>query len=612
MQKKFARWKSERSAARAEEKKKKMSPVAKVCCSEMHSPSSHFPVGSMAAMSCAEMSDAVESIFIDGWTDAPALRAVPEDRRERLESALESLLTSHDRTRAVVSGGARVVPLGGGERPGTSGGRDPVTPPRGSDGATGSGADAFAQDSEAIPDAVLSEHFGFLQMLHRQLLNAVAEFRPGRDADAPEFAYADETNDVVGTTGAAGDDGDGAAEREDGVLGKVKSDAERRSERRRRRRKRRLVVPAAGLSRHALEDVANAAQWIASVSEGASRVHRVALASRAAPDAWADGVPTNAKDAVGVRLYSDLNEDADTPIPRRWRTPRASSAGASRGDGRRRAGTPARARRRRVLFATTTTTTTTTTTDDACAGDSDGDDSDGSGRSSRSRSNAEGTSREGRVSDDEPDGKTAAQASRLLDRLERAEHAWAVKKQNQMVLDSLRTVNVDATAALTLGLVRSPATGRVKDIARRVANAAALGETVRARYPAAPPTSLRVSKMADVRADGSDVAVAALEAFARCLAAVATALGGRAHDVVAAHHRAWDEAGVGHGPGALGESPSAPSARGPVARGRVAARGTARARVVGSHRETPARRGGGGHRRARRGREAHRVLCGCV
>ena len=94
-------------------KKKKMSPVAKVCCSEMHSPSSHFPVGSMAAMSCAEMSDAVESIFIDGWTDAPALRAVPEDRRERLESALDSLLASHDRTRAVVSGGARVVPLGG-------------------------------------------------------------------------------------------------------------------------------------------------------------------------------------------------------------------------------------------------------------------------------------------------------------------------------------------------------------------------------------------------------------------------------------------------------------------------------------------------------------------
>ena len=78
----------------------------------------------------------------------------------------------------------------------------------------------------------------------------------------------------------------------------------------------------------------------------------------------------------------------------------------------------------------------------------------------------------------------------------------------------------------------------MKDIARRVANAVALGETVRARYPAAPPTSLRVSKMADVRADGSDVAVAALEAFARCLAAVATALGGRAHDVVAAHHRA--------------------------------------------------------------------------
>ena len=164
--------------------------------------------GRMTAMTCAEMSDTVESIFVDGWTDAPALRAVPEDRRERLESALESLFASHDRTRAVVSGEARVVPLGGGERPGTSGGRDPVTPPRGSDGATGSGADAFAQDSEAIPDAVLSEHFGFLQMLHRQLLNAVAEFRPGRDANAPEFAYADETNDVVGTTGAAGNDGD--------------------------------------------------------------------------------------------------------------------------------------------------------------------------------------------------------------------------------------------------------------------------------------------------------------------------------------------------------------------------------------------------------------------
>ena len=385
-------------------KKKKMSPVAKVCCSEMHSPSSHFPVGSMAAMSCAEMSDAVESIFIDGWTDAPALRAVPEDRRERLESALESLLASHDRTRAVVSGGARVVPLGGGERPGTSGGRDPVTPPRGSDGATGSGADAFAQDSEAIPDAVLSEHFGFLQMLHRQLLNAVAEFRPGRDADAPEFAYADETNDVVGTTGAAGDDGDGAAEREDGVLGKVKSDAERRSERRRRRRKRRLVVPAAGLSRHALEDVANAAQWIASVSEGASRVHRVALASRAAPDAWADGVPTNAKDAVGVRLYSDLNEDADTFDPEKvadaegffggrvaWRwTETGGHASAS--------ATTARSLR----------DDDDDDDDDACAGDRRGDDPAGSGRSSRSRSNAEGTSREGRVSDDEPDGSSRA------------------------------------------------------------------------------------------------------------------------------------------------------------------------------------------------------------
>jgi hypothetical protein len=501
----------------------------------------------MAAMTCAEMSDAVESIFVDGWTDAPALRAVPEDRRERLESALESLLASHDRTRAVVSGEARVVPLGGGERPGTSGGRDPVTPPRGSDGATGSGADAFALDAEAIPDAVLSEHFGYLQMLHRQLLNAVAEFRPGRDADAPGFAYADETEDVVGTTGAAADDGDGAAKREDGALGRTKSDGEcpRMSERRRRR----LVVPAAGLSRRALEDVSNAAQWIAGVSEGAARVHRVALASRAAPDAWADGVPTNAKDAVGVHLYSDLNEDADAFDPEKV----ADAEGFFGG---------------RVAWRWTKTgghasaSATTSSAlrdddddddddDDAFAGDSDGADSDASGGSGGSRSHAEGAPRESRASEDEPGAKTAAQASRLLDRLERAEHAWAVKKQNQMVLDSLKTVRIDATAALTLGLVRSPATGRVKDIARRVANAAALGETVRARYPAAPPTSLRVSKIADVRADGGDVAVAALEAFARCLAAVATALGGRAHDVVAVHHRARDGAGVGHGSGAL-------------------------------------------------------------
>ena len=505
----------------------------------------------MTAMSCAEMSDAVESIFIDGWTDAPALRAVPEDRRDRLESALQSLLASHDRTRAVVSGGASVVPLGGGARPGTSGGRDPITPPRGSDGATGSCADAFAQDVEAIPDAVLSEHFGFLQMLHRQLLNAVAEFRPGRDAGAPEFAYADEADDVAGATGTAADDGDSAGEREDSRLGKAKSEsgAETRSERRRRKPKRRLVVPAAGLSRRALEDVDNAAQWIAGVSEGAARVHRVALASLAAPDAWADGVPTNAKDAVGVHLYSDLNEDADAFDPEKV----ADAEGFFGG---------------RVAWRWTETgghasasaTTNRSLGDDdddeddafvGVAGDPAGDDSDGSRHSGRSRANAEGASREGGASDDEPDAKTAAQASRLLDRLERAEHAWAVKKQNQMVLDSLKTVRVDATAALTLGLVRSPATGRVKDITRRVTNAVALGETLRARYPAAPPTSLRVSKMAEVRADGGDVAVAALEAFARCLAAVATALGGRAHDVVAAHHRAWDEAGVGHGPGAL-------------------------------------------------------------
>jgi hypothetical protein len=303
------------------------------------------------------------------------------------------------------------------------------------------------------------------------------------------------------------------------------------------------------LSRRALEDVSNAAQWIAGVSEGAARVHRVALASRAAPDAWADGVPTNAKDAVGVHLYSDLNEDADAFDPEKV----ADAEGFFGG---------------RVAWRWTKTgghasaSATTSSAlrdddddddddDDAFAGDSDGADSDASGGSGGSRSHAEGAPRESRASEDEPGAKTAAQASRLLDRLERAEHAWAVKKQNQMVLDSLKTVRIDATAALTLGLVRSPATGRVKDIARRVANAAALGETVRARYPAAPPTSLRVSKIADVRADGGDVAVAALEAFARCLAAVATALGGRAHDVVAVHHRARDGAGVGHGSGAL-------------------------------------------------------------
>ena len=506
---------------------------------------------SMTAMSCAEMSDALESIFVDGWTDAPALRAVPEDRRDRLESALESLLASHDRTRAVVSGGASVVPLGGGERPGTSGGRDPVTPPRGSDGATGSGADAFANDAEAIPDAVLSEHFGFLQMLHRQLLNALAEFRPGQHAGAPEFSYADEADDVMGVTGPTDYDGDSATEREDSRrLGRESSDsgAETRSWRSRRRQNRRLVVPAAGLSRRALEDVANAAQWIGGVFEGASRVHRVALASRAVPDAWADGVPTNAKDSVGVHLYSDLDENTDAFDPERvadtegffggriaWRwTETGGYAGAS---------------------ATTThddeLRDDDDDNDDAFAGASDGDNSDGSRRSGCSRANAEGVSRECRASDDEPDAKTAAQASRLLDRLERAEHAWAMKKQNQMVLDSLRTVRVDATAALTLGLIRSPATGRVKDITRRVANAVALGETVRARYPAAPLTSLSVSKIADVRADGGDVAVAALEAFARCLAAVATALEGRAHDVVAAHHRARDKAGGGHALGAL-------------------------------------------------------------
>ena len=260
-------------------------------------------------MTCAEMSDAVESIFVDGWTDSPALRAVPEDRRERLESALESLLASHDRTRAVVSGEARVVPLGGGERPGTSGGRDPVTPPRGSDGATGSGADAFALDAEAIPDAVLSEHFGYLQMLHRQLLNAVAEFRPGRDADAPGFAYADETEDVVGTTGAAADDGDGAAKREDGALGRTKSDGEcpRMSERRRRR----LVVPAAGLSRRALEDVSNAAQWIAGVSEGAARV--LLAACQAAQARWSvDAIIIGGAGLAG--LAQRLQPDCETPL----------------------------------------------------------------------------------------------------------------------------------------------------------------------------------------------------------------------------------------------------------------------------------------------------------
>ena len=92
----------------------------------------------------------------------------------------------------------------------------------------------------------------------------------------------------------------------------------------------------------------------------------------------------------------------------------------------------------------------------------------------------------------------------------------------------------------------------MKDIARRVANAAALGETVRARSRRRRPRPGRVSKMADVRADGSDVADAALEAFAIGAWPRSQRRSGEgAHDVVAAHHRAWDEAGVGHGPGAL-------------------------------------------------------------
>ena len=192
-------------------------------------------------------------------------------------------------------------------------------------------------------------------------------------------------------------------------------------------------------------------------------------------------MPTNAKDAVGVHLYSDLNEDADAFDPEKV----ADAEGFFGG---------------RVAWRWTKTgghASASATTTRALRDDDDDDDGSATDRrcvrgrfrrrrlrrnggSGGSRPDAEGAPRS-RASEDEPGAKTAAQASRLLDRLERAEHAWAVKKQNQMVLDSLKTVRIDATAALTLGLVRSPATGRVKDIARRVAIARSRARRNRAR-----------------------------------------------------------------------------------------------------------------------------------
>lgn len=435
--------------------------------------------------SAAAISDAVESIFLAGWTNFPALRAVPGERRERLEK-FESLLSSHDRTNAVVSGDSgAVVVLFGACDAGTIHGNDPVTPPRESSGASPSAKGAFSGDTTAIPDAVLFEHFGFLKMLHRQLLHAVEDF--GSEAGTGgEFWY--ENVDTAGEEGGA-------------MAGRPSKPEPKPPK---------LVVPSGGLSPRALEDVANAAQWIRGVAEGAARVHRVVLASVAPPDTWVRNVPENAKDAVGVHLYNDLNEHVNVFDPERVADQEGyagTSGGGARWSDKKRANAP------------------------------------GASQTLESDSESDASSRS-------EDVKSNKEACELLNQLERAEFAWREKKQNQEVLDSLRIVRIDPTAVVTLGLLRSPGTGRVSDITRRIANASALGETIRARYPRAPPTALQRAKQKCVRGDECDVATAALEAFARCLAAVATALNARALEVQRAHWKAI--AGSGGRESALG------------------------------------------------------------
>ena len=462
---------------RHQKPRKKQMPIPSSPNSTHQLTASRRSRGTMGSMSAAAMSDTVESIFLDGWTDFPALRAVPEERRERLEAKFERLLASHDRTNLMVSGdaGARVVPLGGGT-PGRTSGKDPVTPPRVRADAIPSGNSDFGADTTTIPDPVLVEHFGFLKMLHRQLINAVADFGV---EESEEFRYVDD-----------GDAGGGGS---------------KKSNRSNPKRRPRLVVPPDGLSPQTLEDITNAAQWIGCVVEGAARVHRVVLASVEPPEQWLEHVPENAKEAVGVHLYNDLNEHQNDFDPDKV-ADQEGYAGRSGGGAK---GWTEKSEASNALAPLNALHHETLNSD----------------------------------SDSEPDVKSNQEACELLNQLERAEYAWRQKKQNQEVLDSLRTVRIDPTAVVTLGLVRSPGTGRVKDITRRIANASALGETIRARYPHAPPTALQRTKQNCIRGETRDVATAALEAFARCLCAVATALTTSAIDVHRAHYRAIQGSG---------------------------------------------------------------------
>ena len=68
------------------------------------------------------------------------------------------------------------------------------------------------------------------------------------------------------------------------------------------------VVPSGGLSRSELDKVLGVLQWIRGVLEGGRRIHHLVTDAMAVPDAWLDALPPAAKEIVGVHLYNDLSD----------------------------------------------------------------------------------------------------------------------------------------------------------------------------------------------------------------------------------------------------------------------------------------------------------------
>ena len=178
---------------------------------------------------------------------------------------------------------------------------------------------------------------------------------------------------------------------------------------------------------------------------------------------------------------------------------------------------------------------------------------------------------------------TDVDAWQLLDALEKASAVWSQKRDDQDVLDQLKSVDISldaisgAASTLTFGLIGSPSPSpgpggppgrgpgvryggggggrggvlrgsrsrRAGELGRRIDNAAALRRVLYARYPSVGLTSLESMKTRR----NEDTALAVLEAYARSLTRTAAQLRERARDVVYAHYSAIGRACPLDGPG---------------------------------------------------------------